>query len=309
MDYRLESIGDDKFEKLINSLCEKQLGTGTVDFTTGPDGGRDGRFNGTADNYPSNSEPWSGRFIIQSKHTEDHSASCSDNKFHGNNSSTVEKEIERLNKLKAKENIDCYLIFTNRKETSKREEAVKYIKTKTSIPNVDIIGKATINRWLQKYDDIRKIYSLDIYQMPFDFFEDDIRDVIVFFHENIPDVTSETPTIDRPDILRKVEINNLSLAYYENILVPDLNRFRPKILKFLSNPRNRKYTSMYEESATDLKRLIETNIDRFSDFKHVFNFLTSYIIDKDPQKYKRHRNIFPAFFHFMFYQCDIGRNK
>lgn len=129
MDYRLENLSDDDFEKLVNTLCQKILGTGVVDFSKGRDGGRDGRFSGTANEYPSKVEPWNGRFIIQAKHTEDYKASCSDKPFYDNESSIVNKEVIKLNKLLQEgEVIDNYLIFTNRKETESRENAVQYIK-------------------------------------------------------------------------------------------------------------------------------------------------------------------------------------
>jgi hypothetical protein len=44
MDYKLENLSEDDFEKLVNILCQDILGMGTVSFTKGRDGGRDGRF-------------------------------------------------------------------------------------------------------------------------------------------------------------------------------------------------------------------------------------------------------------------------
>ena len=48
MDYRLEEINDIKFEELINTICQKILGIGVITFAEGKDGGRDGKFDGTA---------------------------------------------------------------------------------------------------------------------------------------------------------------------------------------------------------------------------------------------------------------------
>jgi hypothetical protein len=61
MDYRLENLSDDDFEELINTLCQRFLGTGVVSFTKGRDGGKDGRLTGTANSYPSKSATWSGK--------------------------------------------------------------------------------------------------------------------------------------------------------------------------------------------------------------------------------------------------------
>ncbi len=120
MDYRLENLSEDDFEKLVNILCQKKLGTGTVSFSKGKDGGRDGRFKGTANSYPSDKDLWNGKFIIQAKHTTDYQASCSDNTFFGNKTSLINGEIDKIKKLKSNGEIDNYLLFTNRKETENR---------------------------------------------------------------------------------------------------------------------------------------------------------------------------------------------
>lgn len=309
MDYRLENLSDDDFEELVNTLCQKILGTGIVSFSKGRDGGRDGRFEGTANKFPSETEKWNGRFIIQAKHTEDYKASCSDKPFYGNESSIVNKEVIKLNKLLQEgEVIDNYLIFTNRKETESRENAVQYIKEKTGILNVDIIGKATIHRWLSQNRDIVKLFGLDKFTMPIEFYEKDIRDVIVIFHNALPKLSKERGLIlERPNIDIKNEINNLDKAYFDYVLKNDLNRYRNQILNFLENPINAEFAQYYEETAMELKRVIETNREHFDDFKKVFDFLTKYLTDKEPVKLKKYRNTIPAFFHFMYYQCDIGR--
>lgn len=311
MDYRLENIESGAFEKLVSQLCEKKLGTGIVRFTDGPDGGRDGRFEGVANMFPSKARPWEGRFIIQSKHTTDYKASCSDNTFFSNQTSTVNKEIERLKRLKEKgEVIDCYIIFTNRKETGLREDMIKYIKKKVSITNVEVIGKNTLNEWLLNDPATRKIFDLDIYKMPFEFYENEIKEVIEIFHETLPKsfrgITGKT---DRPDINVKNSINNLDSNYYKNIILSDLNRYHDRILEFLYDPKNEDYANSYENTAMELKRVIESNIEMFSDFKNVFEYLVRYMIEKEPVRLQKYRNTIPAIFHFMYYRCDIGRAK
>lgn len=309
-DYRLENLSEDEFENLVNTLCQRILGTGLVHFAKGKDGGRDGRFSGTANKFPSEKENWSGQFIIQAKHTTDYNASCSDKTFFGNQTSIINGEIEKVKQLKANGEIECYLLFTNRKETGSREDAVKYIKQQTGLEKVDIKGKETIHSWLSQNKDIVKQFGLDKFNLPFDFYDADIREVIVIFHNAIPDlVQDETPNLERPHIQIKNQINNLDESYYENILLPDLDRYEKKILDFLQNPINSDYAKYYEETSVELKRVIETNREGFDNFKNVFDFLTRFLLDKEPDKLKKYRNTIPAFFHFMYYNCDIGRNK
>lgn len=310
MDYRLENLSEDDFESLINMLCQKVLGVGTVSFSKGKDGGRDGRFNGKANSYPSESEPWTGKFIIQAKHTSDHKASCSDSQFFGNTKSLISEETKKVKTLKLNGEIDNYLLFTNRKETESRENAVIHIKKETDLSCVDIIGKETIHSWLSQNKDIVKTFGLDKLTMPFEFYEKDIRDLILIFHDTLHDIKNDILLVlDRPNIENKNQINNLDKSYYENVILNDLNRYRKQILDFLENPINQEYAQYYEETTVELKRVIETNREKFDDFKKVFDFLTKYLMEKEPEKLKKYRNTIPAFFHFMYYQCDIGKEK
>jgi hypothetical protein len=312
MNYRLEDLSPDDFEKLVNMLCQKVLGMGTVRFAPGKDGGRDGRFEGTANDYPSHAAPWKGKFIIQAKHTSDYDASCTDGDFFENKSSILKyDELPKIKKLKNDNEVDNYLLFTNRKETSKREEAVSYLKREIGLSNVDIIGKDTIHSWLSQHDDIARVFKLGKYSSPFEFYDQDIRDVIKAFHGTLPknrDATIDF-VLDRPHIEKKNSVNGLDTPYYENIILEDLNRYHQKILTFLYNPINTKYAEFYEETAQELKRVIETHREDFNDFKKVFDFLTKSLTEKEPEKLKKYRNIIPVFFHFMYYRCDIGREK
>ena len=81
MDYRLELLDDKKFEDLSNTICQRTLGIGVIEFSEGKDGGRDVKFTGTAKAFPSDAESWKGKFIIQAKFTSNSQASCSDNEF------------------------------------------------------------------------------------------------------------------------------------------------------------------------------------------------------------------------------------
>ena len=54
------------FEHLVNALATKEIGKGVTGFAPGPDGGRDGYFEGEAE-YPSSAQRWSGVWYIQSK--------------------------------------------------------------------------------------------------------------------------------------------------------------------------------------------------------------------------------------------------
>jgi len=115
MKFPLENLTDTEFEKLVALICHKVLGTGTVVFSVGKDGGKDARFNGKANNFPSESKSWEGKIIIQAKHTQRANASCSDSDFQSILKTSV---IPAINKLKENDELDYYLLFTNRKQVN-----------------------------------------------------------------------------------------------------------------------------------------------------------------------------------------------
>jgi hypothetical protein len=69
--YDLTKLDEASFEHLVNALALRVLGAGHTGFGPGPDGGRDGYFEGVAP-YPSSNAPWSGRWYLQSKFHRPH---------------------------------------------------------------------------------------------------------------------------------------------------------------------------------------------------------------------------------------------
>jgi hypothetical protein len=49
MKFAYEDLSSGQFETLIVLLCQRLLGISVQGFATGPDGGRDARFHGTAE--------------------------------------------------------------------------------------------------------------------------------------------------------------------------------------------------------------------------------------------------------------------
>ncbi len=44
MNYMLYDMNSENFEKMVSAICIEILGFGTISFSVGKDGGRDGRF-------------------------------------------------------------------------------------------------------------------------------------------------------------------------------------------------------------------------------------------------------------------------
>ena len=94
--YPLHYLNAEDFENLANVICNKILGEATIPFAKGTDGGRDGRFHGKANCFPSETAPWEGQTVIQAKHTNKENASCSDSDFNTILKNDVLPAINRL---------------------------------------------------------------------------------------------------------------------------------------------------------------------------------------------------------------------
>lgn len=313
MDYRLELMDEDSFEKMVVTICKKILGIGTVSFAPGKDGGKDGKFIGTAANFPSESAPWSGQFIIQAKHTINSQASCSDSDFENQ---ILNKEIPKVNKLKADGKIDNYILFTNRKYTGVKGDALtEKIKVLTGLDNVIIIGKGEINdQYLNNNRDIVKLYELDRNHIPFDFSDEEIRDVILAFKKEIPkfetslkaEIEKVKYSFDKVSLGTKNKKNDLSEDYFTGELVSRSLMDFGKIQYFLNDPINKDYKDYFFDSAVELNQMITVKRDSFGVFEEVFLFIYKKVCDGNKELKGSKRHVI-TLLHFMYAECLIGK--
>jgi Restriction endonuclease len=312
MNYRLENLSEDDFEKLINMICQKILGMGTVSFAKGRDGGRDGRFEGKANEYPSKTATWEGKFIIQAKHTTDYNASCSDRAFFENQSSIIHKEIEKIKILVQNKEAEHYLLFTNRKETAERESIVKYIKSKTTLKYVDIIGNQTIESWIDQYSEIAQYFKIGRYDLPLTLTDFEIRDIILAFSEQIPnirkirDISEDIINIAKE---RKNELNYLSQDYYDNQIRKKSQAYFADIDDFLAQFVNESFANMYYNFAVELSNKIDIKRSAFDKFESIFEYLYDLIFEQNKMDLKKDKRLIWIFLHHLYFNCHIGRTS
>ena len=312
MDYRLENIDDIQFERLINTICQKILGTGVVTFSSGKDGGRDGKFTGTAQHYPSDVDKWSGKFIIQAKHITSPIASCSDSEFE----KIVSDEILKIKKLKKNKEIDNYLLFTNRKYSGiKGERLCKKIIKETGIKNVAILGKEVINdQYLNSNKEIVKQYRLDLNHIPFDFSDEEIKEIILEFKRQLPSISSDIKQeVDKLkydyshiEKDKKNKKNRLSDDYYINeIRNKSLMEF-DKIEQFLNNPVNEQLKNYYFDTAHELNQIISLKRNNYEAFEELFVHIYQLVCDGTTVLKGGKRHV-TTFLHYMYVECLIGK--
>ncbi len=311
-DYQLHRLADEDFEDLVTLICHKELGTGTFSFAKGPDGGRDARFVGTAERFPSSKSPWSGTFIVQAKHTTNPAASCAERTFFGNRSSVINKELPKIKRLRQAGEVDNYLLFTNRTTPAGADARIEaYIKDEAGIPNVKLLGKEFIERRLGQLDrdrEVRRILRLAELRSPFLFYATDLKDLLVAFQEAklIEKAAGYAASFDFEPLATKNERNRLSKEYFEHIKQVSAPYFA-QITRFLKNPINMDLTDQYDCVVAEFNNKIMVRRDDFDAFEEIFDFLYDELHNTDPtfQAEKCGRLLW-TLLHYMYWICDLG---
>ncbi|MBX2907886.1 MAG: hypothetical protein KF744_17710 [Taibaiella sp.] len=312
MDYRLEMLDQATFENLINRICQKLLGMGMISFSPGKDGGRDGKFIGTAEKYPSTTSQWSGKFIIQSKHTSNPIASCADSDFENQ---ILQIEVPKIKKLKALGDVDFYLVFTNRKYSGVSGEALlKNIVALTGIKDAVLIGKETINNhYINPNKDIISEFQLSKHHIPFDFSDEEIQNIILTFKEQLHKIQDAVHTkvagvkydFDHLEKEIKNEKNRLGKMYYENVILARSLMDFDKIQRFLDADENSIYKECYFDIAAELNQIITIQRDNFGAFEEIFAFIYQKICDGNVNLRGSKRHV-STFLHYIYMECLIG---
>lgn len=302
--YPLYNLNDKEFERLSALICERILGTGTIIFSDGKDGGRDAKFTGTANRFPSETNPWDGKFIIQAKHTTKPEASCSDSAF----STVLKNEIPRLRKLKENGKVDYYLLFTNRKLSGVQDPKIEdFIDKKVGVKNT-ILGEDRIQLWLQKYPQIARTLGLNKLLMPLQFYEKDLQEIVIAFSETTiakEELKSKQRDLATIPIEEKNRLNNLGKKYFDNVLKESFSDFN-KIESFLEDPKNDEYKSKYNNTISDLQEEIIINRNEYNFFEDILNHSYKLILDNANKNLMTNRKLIRVFLHYMYFNCDIG---
>lgn len=305
--YPLHDLNEDEFENLTTLICRKILGEAVIPFAKGTDGGRDGRFHGKANSFPSESQPWEGQIVIQAKHTTKVNASCSDPEFQKILKDDVLPAIERL---KSVDKITHYMLFTNRKLTGKQDEKIEdLIDCTTGIPNI-VIGLEKIQQWLKSFPDVVRDAKLRDLLNPLQFDETDLKEIITLIHTSIPDnkelenASHDLTFIDKD---KKNELNKLSQEYFDDVIKKHYIYFN-FIKTFLSDPINTKIKDLYEDTIDELNAKIAIFRNEYAAFENILEELYDHVITSNPDlKFKK--RLVRVFLNYMYCSCDIGKKE
>ncbi|WP_201615482.1 ABC-three component system protein [Psychrobacter urativorans] len=313
--YQYQDMNELDFEVLAVQICKETLGEATQGFAPGPDGGRDGKFVGTANEYPSRSKPWTGITIIQAKHTSGINQHFLDSSFfsEGSKGATLSEEVVKIKKLIDKNELDNYMLFANRKLTGGAEPQIKkYISENTGldIGNIGVFGIDDLNSWLSRYRYIVEMVKLSPLTMSPIIRPDDLAEIIPHF-ANVFDISvkhKDFRPVNRTSYEEKNQINNMSDEFAKSLRKSYMS-YAFQVQEFLNDPQNTNLQNLYQNAIEEFQQTFIIPRQReLKYFDEVFNELVALLIDRD-YILKVNKRLTRILVFYMYFNCDIGKSN
>ncbi|MDO8931143.1 MAG: hypothetical protein Q7U97_02000 [Rhodocyclaceae bacterium] len=307
-------LNDDQFERLVIAICSYLLGLGVQGFSTGPDGGKDARFVGRAERFPSSSAPLDGRMVIQAKHTELINCKFSEPDFSSDaSSSVISEELPRIQNLRTAGELDYYLLFSNRRLAGVAEEKIR--KRIASAAGIDessvwLFGEEALDQYLTWEPDILRRAGIHQFDILPSIDPGDLARVIKGLAEGhgafcgVPAEAATPPPEQRISLTQKNLINGLSEDYAQRIR-RYIKDFESDIRPFLAAPENSSYLRYYTDTVEELEGFILTHREERHSFDQVLERLFKLLIDRD-YDLKANKKLTRIVFYYMYWNCDLG---
>jgi len=306
-------LSEDQFEQIVVTIGQRLFGAGLIGFAKGRDGGRDAKFKGTAQQYPSNASPWSECTIIQAKHTNKINASFSDTDVCNGDKTTglICDEIPKIKALFESGEAQNYLLISNRKLSALAEQKItKFVSDMTGLPigRVALAGTQQLDDWLELFPGAKSFLSINPLESPLIVNADDLAHTIEGFAEALSvkpsDEDLSTPT-PRTPLVAKNQLNNMTTEF-ETTLRGLYFQLTPEIRKFLYDPINQEFRASYQEAADEFNLKIVAKRKEFETFDDIFNYLQDLLIDRSGIL-RSNKRLTRAMLYYMYWNCDIGR--
>jgi hypothetical protein len=308
MMYRYEDLGDDQFEALIVMLCRHLLGVSVKGFASGPDGGRDAKFVGTAELHPSQAGPWVGVVIVQAKHTNGYNKSFSETDFYSANSTktVLGEELPRIKTLRLAKQLDHYMLFSNRRLAGNADQKLTaHIAKVTGIADSSIYlcGIEQLESLLKQFPQVVSLAKLDPVDSPLIVSPDELSDVVQAFAGHQATLVDTRPTARIPYREKNV-INQMTLEYAREQRRRYL-KDTAQIQTFLAAPENFEILKAYETAVEEFQLKIIAKRKEYQNFDEVMNHLVDLLFGRDPVL-RQHKRLTRAMIFYMYWNCDIG---
>lgn len=310
MGYAYEDLAESQFEQLVVQMSRKLLGRSVQGFSAGIDGGRDARFEGIANGFPSEISPWSGITIIQAKHTNAYNVRFGDAGFSGDSdSSVITEEIVRVKKLVAAKSLDNYLLFSNRHLSSLSNEAIlNRLSDECGIQrtSLHLVGIERMEELFREYPNLTTLAGLNPLDGPLLVSSKDLGDVVEKVAAGLLAVSDKIPTppTARVSFAKKNELNNMSEAY-SKVLTRRYMHLLKQVHDFLADPVNAEYQDLYEAVVDDISTKVAAHKRDYHSFDKLFEYLADLVIGRDTVL-SANRKLTKAVLFYMYWNCDIG---
>ena len=307
MKYQYHDLSESQFEDLAEAICDELLGIGTQSFSTGPDGGRDARFHGKAQLYPSQQKSWEGLVIIQAKHTFGINKKFSDADFFGNANSVIDKEIPTIKKLVENSQLDYYMLFSNRKLAANiNEKIIGRISEEVGLDKdkVALFGVERIEKYIKAFPSISIKVNINPFDSPLIVEPDEFANIILALSAQIHEIKAvPIKDIKRVGFESKNETNNLSEGYANNI--KKYVKHFGEIRAFLESPENEEYLNYYSLTAEEFEAKIIVFKGEMHTFDKVLEHLIAMLFSRDGDLAKN-KKLTRTMLYYMYFNCDIG---
>ena len=195
MKFAYEDLSEDQFEKLIVLLCQRLLGMSVKGFAKGPDGGRDAKFDGTAELHPSRAAPWTGTVIIQAKHTNGYNRNFGETDFYSPKSqdTVIGKEVPRIAKLRKAKQLDHYMLFANRRLAGNADQNItQHLAKKCGLPegSIYLCGLEQLELYMKQFPEVPGLAELDPVDSPLIVSPDELAVVVEAIASHDTDLSS-----------------------------------------------------------------------------------------------------------------------
>lgn len=311
--FQIEELSDDGFEDLVWYICTKVFGKGVTKFAKGRDGGRDASFNATANEFPSKQSAWKGKTVIEAKHVNGAYRSCSEPVFFENQSSVINKQIiPKVKKLIDEDELDNYVVFTNRTLTGTYESKIrKHISNLTGLQeeNVFIAGVEYIDLTLREYPQLINLASLKIRNRPYQFTYDEFSEVIETLCSEFKEFNASTTDapISRIPMEKKNLLNDMTDEAWTEVEKDYFISFG-QIRNFLAEPENDRVQEKYIDMVNQIKLSVLDGLSRGQSILHILDSIYRMAIETHPVL-KDNKFLTRATIYYMYWICDIGRKS
>ena len=310
MNILYHNLSDLQFEELVIEFCVELLGHAVQGFAVGKDGGRDARFVGKAKLLG-----WDGITVIQAKHTAGLNKSFAESDFSGNGKGAIlGEEIPRIKALLEADELNFYMIFSNRRLTGVTDEAIrKRISAESGLDKdrIRIYDQSELDRLAKRHPNAVDRADLNPGRAPADVDPQDLAEVITrlakYQGELDELMEGSTPPPEQRDPPSEKNLRTgLRKEYFNKQIRPRMVDF-PAIQQFLSLPDNGPYRHLYESTADELEAKLDAWNAPDVPYERLLEYVISRLFERDFDL-RNHKSLTRSVVCYMYCNCDIAKD-